>query len=577
MPRRSRSRTPRARRSSRGTRDPPPGHPQPEAAAGAPPAWGPFGTLGPCPCGAPPGAAFGAPPPGAAPGGYGLPQFPPGMGMGPGAPSPPGMGHPYWGDKGIKAESGKDKARDKKKKKKKATRKKRRKRKRSSSDSSSSSSSSSSASSEASEWRKPQVPQGWPQVPQGWPAGAWPPGQAPPPGMMWPGAPGWPPMPHGMPIPPGGPLPPGADLPPSAVADHPSAPSRTAASSGWEGETTLATPQEDVPIFLEPAVEDIVPVPKALLGKVIGKQAQTIIEIREKSGAFKVDARDQTSDPCQVKIAGTADAVRKARALIEELVESTKLKHSGSDYVEIPRAKIGMVIGLKGSQVNDIQIQTGTKIDVDFESDPCKCYIKGPPEAVERSKQVLLTIAMQIEDGNSEYLDLPKAASGALIGAQGSRVREFQEASGARIDVDKTGAFCRVRLTGSKEQVANAKQLVIAEVERSTAAPRNLSILNESASVQPVVVPAHQPTSFPATLSESIARAKAAAEAIKSGLVTHVPALPPPPPPMFPAQPPPPPMQPPPLGQQPPPFVPPPPPPLSTMGALGSNGLLAFT
>lgn len=72
-------------------------------------------------------------------------------------------------------------------------------------------------------------------------------------------------------------------------------------------------PPEDVPIFLEPAVEECVPVPKALLGKVIGKQAQTIIEIREKSGAFKVDARDQTSDPCQVKVAGTAEAVKKSK------------------------------------------------------------------------------------------------------------------------------------------------------------------------------------------------------------------------------------------------------------------------
>merc|ERR1740138_791831 len=105
-------------------------------------------------------------------------------------------------------------------------------------------------------------------------------------------------------------------------------------------------PPTDMPIFLEPSVEEIVNVPKALLGKVIGKGASTIIEIREKSGAFKVDARDQTSDPCQVKVAGTADAVKKAKELIYEILESTKSKHGNSEFVEIPRAKIGMVIGL---------------------------------------------------------------------------------------------------------------------------------------------------------------------------------------------------------------------------------------
>lgn len=297
-------------------------------------------------------------------------------------------------------------------------------------------------------------------------------------------------------------------------------------SRGDDRSSRQKEPPGDVPIFLEPAVEEYVPVPKALLGKVIGKQAQTIIEIREKSGAFKVDARDQTTDPCQVKVAGTAEAVKKARALIMEMIDSTKNKHHGSsDFVEIPRAKIGMVIGLKGAQVNEIQAQTNTKIDVDFESDPCKCFIKGEQDSVDRAKKVLLTIAMQIEDESSEYIDLPKATSGALIGAQGSRVREFQESSGARIDVDKTGMRCRVRLTGTQDQISLAKSLIMAEVENSTPGPTKPA-LPPMGSNQPMVIPSHQPTSFPATLSESIARAKAAAEAVKNGLITTTPGSP---------------------------------------------------
>jgi len=290
-------------------------------------------------------------------------------------------------------------------------------------------------------------------------------------------------------------------------------------------------PPEDIPVFLEPAVEELVPVPKALLGKVIGKQAQTIIEIRHKSGAFKVDARDQTGDPCQVKVAGTADAVKRARELIMELLESTKTKHEGSEYVEVPRAKIGMLIGLKGSQVNEIQQDTGTKIDVDFNVDPCRCYIKGAPENVAEAKRVLLTIAMQIEDENSEYIHLPKASAGALIGVQGFRVREFQAQSGCRIDVDKTGLQCRVRLTGNAEQVAHAKMLIQAEVERDAEATRkaskvaSLAAFAAQVAAQGMEVPAHQPTTFPATLSESIARAKAAAEAVKAGIIsTEAPA-----------------------------------------------------
>ena len=29
--------------------------------------------------------------------------------------------------------------------------------------------------------------------------------------------------------------------------------------------------------------------------------------------------------------------------------------------------------------MNEVQQQTNTKIDVDFDTDPCKCYIKAPP------------------------------------------------------------------------------------------------------------------------------------------------------------------------------------------------------
>lgn len=431
--------------------------------------------------------------------------------------------------------------------------KKRRKKKGRSSSSSSSSSSDSVQEPNWSAWNQAwqgQMAAMWQGQWGGWPQGGGgqqPPqhgmqagGSAGPEGGSSPGAPvgrggpgrgreALPPPPGGWP----GHLPPG-DSPTDGYDHHRRSRSRDGRGGGGAGDGGAGG--DEVPIFLEPAIEEIVPVPKAMLGKVIGKQAQTIIEIREKSGAFKVDARDQTQDPCQVKVAGTADAVRKARALIMEVLDSAKTKHVGSVYVEIPKAKIGMVIGLKGAQVNEIQNQTNTKIDVDFDSDPCKCYIKGTADATEEAKNVLLTIAMQIEDVGSEYLDLPKCSSGALIGSQGTRIREFQEVSGARIDVDKTGPRCVVRVSGNPSQVAHAKRLIYQEVENNnlmTNKPPVQTMALPPIPQAPMVVPAHQPSTFPATLSESIARAKAAAEAVKNGLVTAPPggpvSVPPPP------------------------------------------------
>ena len=43
--------------------------------------------------------------------------------------------------------------------------------------------------------------------------------------------------------------------------------------------------------------------------------------------------------------------------------------------------------GTTKAQVNEVQAQTQTKIDVDFETDPCKCYIKaGTAHASVRDK-----------------------------------------------------------------------------------------------------------------------------------------------------------------------------------------------
>lgn len=148
-----------------------------------------------------------------------------------------------------------------------------------------------------------------------------------------------------------------------------------------------------MPIYIDPGVEEIVAVPRAVLGKVVGKRGATIAEIRERSGAWKVDARDQSSDPCQVKLGGTPDAVRRAREIIVELVGSQNVKHAGAEYIEISQGRIGRVIGPKGAQVNEIEAQTNTKIDIDYEREPCRVYILGHENAVNLAKRVLLEVA----------------------------------------------------------------------------------------------------------------------------------------------------------------------------------------
>merc|ERR1719221_2416350 len=61
---------------------------------------------------------------------------------------------------------------------------------------------------------------------------------------------------------------------------------------------------------LEPLQEAIIDVPRNYIAKVIGKGGQQICVIRKHSGA-QVDARQQTTDPCPVRVLGTAQAIEK--------------------------------------------------------------------------------------------------------------------------------------------------------------------------------------------------------------------------------------------------------------------------
>lgn len=215
--------------------------------------------------------------------------------------------------------------------------------------------------------------------------------------------------------------------------------------------------------ILEPVSEAIVAVPRSYIAKVIGKGGSQVCVIREKSGA-QIDARQQNTDPCNVKVIGTEEAIEKARDMIWDLVELASLRPG--IVLDIPRAKIGKVIGIRGAQINEIQVTTGAKVDVDKDCDPCKVTIGGEPDKVEHARRVILTLAMEAADGESEYLDLPKGAAGAVLGVQGARLRELQAQSGARIDVDKTQpTVCRVRIAGDAVQIAHAKDLVLLAVE----------------------------------------------------------------------------------------------------------------
>jgi len=208
---------------------------------------------------------------------------------------------------------------------------------------------------------------------------------------------------------------------------------------------------------------EVVDVPKKYIAKIIGKKGTQIRLIRDETGAH-IDARDQSQDPCQVKVLGTPEAIEAARKKISEIIDLSINKPG--HVLEIPRAKIGKVIGIRGAQIHEIQSSTGAKVDVDKDVDPCRVTVGGDDVQIAMAEKIILTLAMEAADQESEYLDLPSHVSGAVLGVRGARLMELQAASGARIDVDKTRpGTCRVRIAGTPDQIELAKELVLLATE----------------------------------------------------------------------------------------------------------------
>lgn len=150
-------------------------------------------------------------------------------------------------------------------------------------------------------------------------------------------------------------------------------------------ESTAAGPQEDW-------LEEFVPVPRSLIGLVIGPKGATINGIRSQTGVWKMDATDQSSDPCQVKIAGDSDSVDKAKELLLDLVKPMPSRYAGTEHIQIPRGQFEKVIAREGTTVADIEAQTGTHIETNLSCEPCKIYIIGSSSGVRTAKLVLLQL-----------------------------------------------------------------------------------------------------------------------------------------------------------------------------------------
>jgi len=217
-----------------------------------------------------------------------------------------------------------------------------------------------------------------------------------------------------------------------------------------------------------PTIGSIMELPKTVTGKVIGPRGSTIEDIRQKSGA-KVEVDKSATAVCRIQITGSQDQVSLAKSLIEAVVGFDYSRgdpaESDKEYLEIPKASVGRIIGPQGSKLRELQTRSSCRIDID-RRDPERILVRfaGSTEAVAFAK----TLVAEVLEGKDHAmegevqinLEIPITTAGRIIGPGGRQIQEIQERSKARVNVDKSTEPYIVRIAGLPEAVQAAEKIV---------------------------------------------------------------------------------------------------------------------
>lgn len=167
-------------------------------------------------------------------------------------------------------------------------------------------------------------------------------------------------------------------------------------------------------------------VPSHRVGLVIGKGGETIRELQELSGAKIAvspdGGNDQTTGERAINICGDDEAVRRAKAMISELVVHGTRPNIGSSSlpphmqlgkntttVAIPEATVGIIIGKRAENLKNMQQASGCRIFVEptlAEGATMRSvHLTGPPESIAYAQQLISEKVMQHQAAmsGSEY------------------------------------------------------------------------------------------------------------------------------------------------------------------------------
>ncbi|KAI1315987.1 hypothetical protein EDD11_010569 [Mortierella claussenii] len=277
------------------------------------------------------------------------------------------------------------------------------------------------------------------------------------------------------------------------------------------------------PMRNEHSIQEEMGVPGNLVGLIIGRGGENLKRIERDTGCRVQFSQDGNPGDRErfVNIIGQPAGIEDAKRQIQEIITSSQTgerlgggSYGGGGYgsgsygmggggggggsggygragssatIQIPSAKVGLVIGRGGETIRDLQDRSGARIAVtpsphDHSSPSRTVTITGDDGAIERAKAFIEEIVSDMAPRGGGYggggfqstppvtMTVPQESIGLVIGRGGETVKQLQIQSRAKIQVQQVDpgmpppAERTINLFGPPEAVEYAKQLIMEKV-----------------------------------------------------------------------------------------------------------------
>lgn len=143
------------------------------------------------------------------------------------------------------------------------------------------------------------------------------------------------------------------------------------------------------------------------------------------------------------------------------------------ETMQVPSGEMGRIIGRGGETINQLQQDSGAKIDI--LKDQGMVRLSGTSDAIARARSLISELLERTRDNHGsqgharvekveDTMEVHGPMIGRIIGKGGESIRQLQQDSGAKIDILKDESV--VRMSGSCDSVAHARRLITALIER---------------------------------------------------------------------------------------------------------------